>query len=46
MSDLPLSVATRFFMKFRGPKAHSNRPQSVEPLRAELRELRSCAGYG
>src|ERR1035437_405054 len=27
MPDLPLNVGTPFFMKFRGPKAHPNRPR-------------------
>jgi hypothetical protein len=39
MPDLPLSGATQFFMKFRGPKAHPNRPDLlflVEPTTALL----------
>jgi hypothetical protein len=41
MPDLPLSVGTPFFMKFRGPKAHPNRPHKAMVCPTGLAYLRS-----
>jgi hypothetical protein len=46
MSDLPLRVGTPFFMKFRGPKAHPNRPRKAMVCPTSVRRVPTCGGNG